>query len=282
MNERIDSLPPEELELQKRKFFSSLALKHRKTLELHKGPGDLWEKTAEKKRDWGNVSEHCLVETARVEVLAELLKLPAELKRELETAAVLHDYNKKHEIKKTRAATASGNKVLETIEPTRQQGRARLTEENFSQNVVDISESAGGYPDTLVQIHEILQKEKMTNKDIAMLIMNYVDAYTRNADWVTASATNETGPINDIDRRTNLILSNPSYVKTEEEAREMLKKFPSFQNKYGAEVWADLCHETEKRMTSLIAERSGTTIEPLRLPEHVDEMIKEKILHSPS
>jgi len=79
----------------KTKYFSNLALQTRQALRLHKEAG-LWERK-EGKRDWGNVSEHCLVAVARSEIFADKLNLPENLKKDLMIAAALHDFFKKGE-----------------------------------------------------------------------------------------------------------------------------------------------------------------------------------------
>ena len=86
---------PEQIIDKKREYFVRLGLQMREALKLHKKAG-LWERK-EGKRDWGNVSEHCLVETARVNVFADKLGLSEDVKKDLATAAALHDSFKKGE-----------------------------------------------------------------------------------------------------------------------------------------------------------------------------------------
>ena len=80
---------------KKTKYFSRLAVRMRDSLKMHKTAG-LWERVGDR-RDWGNVSEHCLVEAARVTVFAEKLQFSDGVKKDLVFAAAMHDFFKKAE-----------------------------------------------------------------------------------------------------------------------------------------------------------------------------------------
>ena len=71
----------QDFESQKQDYFSQIALEERSALRLHKEFG-LLRRGASGEREWGNVAEHCLVETARARVFAELLGLNEELSRD--------------------------------------------------------------------------------------------------------------------------------------------------------------------------------------------------------
>src|SRR5437588_8011011 len=107
-------------ESQKRDYFFSLGLKVRRALSLHKDVG-LWNRVYTdgklvNKRDWGNVSEHCLVEVARIATLAEMLDFSEQTTRELEISATLHDFNKRYEKESMVAAVKSGQSVWNAYE----------------------------------------------------------------------------------------------------------------------------------------------------------------------
>lgn len=80
----------------KRRYFVSVGLGQIAAMRMHKDAG-LLEKNSDSERPWGNVTEHCLVEAARADVLSELLKLPEDLSSDFKKAAALHDYFKKGE-----------------------------------------------------------------------------------------------------------------------------------------------------------------------------------------
>src|SRR3989344_5741892 len=81
---------------QKTKFFANLATKNTGAFKQHAREG-LWVRNEKGERDWGNVSEHCLVEIARVSVLADMIGLSKSVSKDLELAAGLHDAGKKQE-----------------------------------------------------------------------------------------------------------------------------------------------------------------------------------------
>ncbi len=87
---------PDGFETKKRKFFIGRALQERRALDMHIQQ-KLWERDAAGNRDWGNVAEHCLVEVARVEAFSDLLGFDDSLRKDIATAAALHDFSKRRE-----------------------------------------------------------------------------------------------------------------------------------------------------------------------------------------
>src|SRR6266702_2742087 len=85
---------------QKRVYFAYLSLEAFNAFKMHKAIG-LWEKKdgVVEQVCWRNVSEHCLVEMARVKVLANALSLPKVIQKDLLDTAALHDFHKEQEIK---------------------------------------------------------------------------------------------------------------------------------------------------------------------------------------
>src|SRR5438128_9887041 len=81
---------PQEWLTVKRRFFVRTGLSARPALRLHRVAG-LWERRYGV-REWRNVSEHCLVEAARVTVFAGWLGLSAATTRRLALAAAAHDF----------------------------------------------------------------------------------------------------------------------------------------------------------------------------------------------
>lgn len=78
--------------LAKVNFFNRLALKYLPEMRLVFRGGKLW-----KKEQWRNVAEHCLVQVAAIEVLAEILQLPEQEKNRLAKVAACHDWKKRLE-----------------------------------------------------------------------------------------------------------------------------------------------------------------------------------------
>ncbi len=107
--EAISPVIPEPTKKQVRNYFVHTGLQFKNSLKMHKAAG-LWDKEIDEsgvlKRtnegrlsDWANVSEHCLVEVARVGVLSEYLGLPRDLREDLKVAAALHDFSKRKNAK---------------------------------------------------------------------------------------------------------------------------------------------------------------------------------------
>ena len=95
-------------EEKKTNFFVKIGLKLKPEFLLHREAG-LWEKDTKKEEgtenednaeNWRSVSEHCLMEVARVSVFAEQLGLSESVTKDLIEAAALHDFFKKEEMKK--------------------------------------------------------------------------------------------------------------------------------------------------------------------------------------
>src|SRR5258708_9692686 len=89
-------------------YFVCLSLQGFSAFKMHKAIG-LWEKKSGvgEQVSWRNVSEHCLVEMARVKALARVLALSEELQKDLLAAAAIHDFYKEQEIKIIKAEGAS-------------------------------------------------------------------------------------------------------------------------------------------------------------------------------
>lgn len=147
----------------------------------------------------------------------------------------------------------------------------------FSSSVKDIVKSAGGYPETLIEVKKLLDAEELTEEEIARVVMNYVDGYTRDAAWAEAAFEEGGSYLNDVDRRRMKTDGNPNYARTEAEAQEQFGKHDFFGGKKSAQALADVSHIAEKKLTDMIEQRSHIKIDPVRLPEFIDQCIREKI-----
>lgn len=253
----------QEFEKKKKEYFSKLALGVKSALELHKMEG-LWEQK-NGKRDWGNVSEHCLVEVARAEIFAEKLNLSQEIKKKLILAAAMHDFFKKSEVE----AFDKYGATRETIKRLNDEKKEKTKNLGIDETIKSISESVAD--DSLKEMERILQKKEPSEKETASLVMHYIDDYTINADWVNKSEKNEGFIKNDLDRRIDKNESNPRYRQINEDG----KLFFNGETAYQAQ--RRIGHMVEKRIAKLIELKSGEKIDPLKLPEIIDMEIKNKI-----
>lgn len=241
-------------------YFQELSLKTRKSLALHKNQGGLWDK----ENPWRNVSQHCLVEAARSEVFTDLLGLPDDIKSDLRLASSGHDFNKRNEIEgvsqNMASVSESGNQAETWMRETGINGRV----------IVWIR----GLEDSrLLEAEKIALKESLSSDDIAYIVMHYLDDYTINSQWVTpANVDDNSRRVNDLDRRIDRLETNPKYAQLNEGGRTIFNGETTFkaQRRVG--------HLLEQTLTRLINQRQGTDIDPLDLPEYVDENIRQRIL----
>ena len=260
----------EPFDLDTQKYFKALCLKVEKALALHEAAG-LWEK-GRGGRDWSNVSRHCLFEAARAEILAEWLGLPKKIKEDLILAAALHDFNKKQEIEGFMKASQRGvSAVIAALYQMEEAKIKRLHDAGFEESVIRLTGVTGGMPEILLEIKNILEKKKLSDKEIAFIVIHYIDAYTIDCDWVESAGLGK----NDLDRRVE---KNKKYGELDRaivEARVPRKVF--FKNRTASEVMGFLGHEIERVLVKIIFEKIGRRIKSLELPEIIDGEIKKRI-----
>jgi hypothetical protein len=265
-------------EMRKKVFFSRLALRTLQALRFHAGFGRLWERDSVGRRAWGNVTGHCLVEAARVSVLADKLGLSNTAKRELELGAALHDFNKRSEITEMKRACLSSETETEAVNRSDREGSQALEQAGVNPRIIGIIHSIAGKPPTLLTISLILSKSELSEYDIECLIAHYVDGYTRGSEWVEKSAAREDGTVvNEVDRRMEQNHKNPGYRRWNEEQVAFFDELPLFKGRDSAANEGLLCHMIERRLAELIAGRTGEAIDGIRLPELIDEEIKKTI-----
>lgn len=268
MNNNFEKISTKEsFENKKRKFFTNLGLTVRESLKMHKLHG-LWEKD-EKKESWRNVSEHCLVEAARVDVFSDLINLSEKTKEELRLAAALHDFYKKHEIDSIKKALDSNIDTWSAFNENQKQELQSMKRAGISENIIDIIQSIGIPKESLLLMTNILEKdEAISEKDVACLIMHYVDDYTKESDWVEPAKEG----INDFDRRIIKNESNPNYTELNKEGTGWFHK-----DETPFQAQRRIGHMVQRKISELIKEKSGIDINPLNLPEFIDNEIKKKI-----
>src|SRR3990167_8183654 len=168
MTEQKQGLSQEPSAEQIRSYFVKEGLRLRQAMKVHKKAG-LWEKERDSEgrlkrteqgrlSDWANVSEHCLVEAARVDVLSDLLMLSPDIKKDLVTAAALHDFFKKRE----REIAKAGGGTLSSYEEASRQSENILTEVGFSKQIVRLANSVGSTSSVMVETESLLNKNELT------------------------------------------------------------------------------------------------------------------------
>lgn len=248
-------------ERKKKEFFSRLGLSVRDALKFHKQES-LWDRE-EEKQPWKNVSEHCLVETARATTLAELIHLPQDIIESLKISAALHDFNKKTEVEMLKK---SG--TWKTYQNANKSAEEKM-KNNFSDRIIRYAGAVGHA--SFLETKKLLEKKEKEPEDIAYLIMHYVDDYTIGSNWVSPAEITVNGrKINDLERRLGLGNAKPRY-------QELIE---STKNEFGPAILDEYLKagkEVEKILTDLIREKTGAKIEAEELPEFIDQKIKDKI-----
>ena len=261
-------MPEITFEAKKNDYFFNLGLEARRGLRLHKDPGGHFKRNKEGKKDWRDVPEHALVVSARTQLLAELLGLSDEVKRDLGLALSVHDFSKRHE--KELEVPEGGITWDMYEENVALYERKILTNREFSKRAIRISEHTGH--DGVLKVERILAKDELTGEEIVSIIIFYVDAYTRSSDWVIPAEQAEDGSlINEIDRRTERNLKNPTLENLNQEGKL------HFNGMTMSEAIGLAAHSAAERIVELLEERVGIKVTPKRLPEFVDEEIKREI-----
>lgn len=107
--------------------------------------GDTLAKTGADKSSreiWRNVSEHCLAEAVLTDVLAEELKLPNDERHTIVSAAILHDWYKKHEQVGMRVAKQAGTYSLATLDVLTAESHTILRDQfHIPEEVIELSSS---------------------------------------------------------------------------------------------------------------------------------------------
>lgn len=265
---------------KKRAYFTRLAMSVRQELRLHKEQG-LWKRVRQHKdgrdvssRDWGNVSEHCLVEVARVLEFAKILKLNKTSADNLVRAAALHDFFKKSEKDIVKSKGLKRSSFDEASEQADQVMQAAGIEESVVALVNAVADSA--LPETEV----ILQKKELTDDDIAFLVMHYVDDYTIDSNWVVSKDTQGNRLINDLDRRMDKNEANPRYQELNQGGRLVFDEFGKkvvSKSETAYQAQRRIGHIIEEKLSELMRSRSGIQVNPLDLPEYIDSQVKTAI-----
>lgn len=267
-------LPPIFLNLktEEKEYFLSLAKSRAKELAFHKNPGRLWDKD-EQWKDWSNVTEHCLMEAARVGALANILGLNNDMWENLISAAVLHDFNKKEEISLTREDIAVGGSGRNGALIAEEKSEKILRDAGFSDIIVSLIR----HVTDAHFIKRILDLSNISCDDIAHLIMYYVDNYTRGSRWAESAESRGTIGINDTDRRQEMNTLNPIYEKINNEELALNENHSFFRGMTRCEAAAALNHLIEKRLADIIIKNGVNIGDPLDMPEFVDNCVKNDI-----
>ncbi len=265
---------------KKRRFWVRVGLSVRDGIRMHQATGQLAKNPETLKRDWGNVTEHCLVEVARGDVLGRWVGLPDDLISYIKIAAVLHDFHKKQEITVTRLANENGTSPLTAVKSEQKKSENMLKTAGFSELVIRLASSPGGYAPQLIETKRILDKETLSDEDLAYLIVHYVDDCSVGSDWVRPIYTDRHGRwANIIDYRAAENKAKPTYRKISEEIGKELNG-SDFEGMNNHDAMAVVSHQIEQRLAQRIKEKTGEMVDPLLIPQLVDQKIRWAITNA--
>lgn len=251
---------------KKTEYFYRLGLKVRQAIKKHQTSGLL----DKQKRDWRNVSEHCLVVAARAQVMGQWVGLSEEVISKMLVGAALHDFSKKQEIEMAKRATAQNTSAWDAFEQVTHQAVKQLQDEGFDNEVIWLAQAAPY--GSIKQTDEILRKENISELETAFLIIHYSDDISQGTEWVSPMLEESDGTIvNQLDRRLRLGENNPKYAKLNEEGRNYFQGETTFQTALRAG------HQIEERLTALIEAREHVSFDSKQLPERIDNTLRERI-----
>jgi hypothetical protein len=247
----------------KREYFFNIGLEMRNALKMHKAEG-LWDRV-NGKRDFGNVSEHCLIEAARVDILAELLYLPEDIRKDLMTAATLHDFFKKKE----KEIVIANGLSWESFEISNQMATEALKKGGFSERVIRLVNSVGH--GSLIETERILNQDDLSFEDLAFLVMHYVDDYTTGSDWVPQFDFNTCKSA--LDMRMDKNEANTRYHQLNEDGKSYFNGETTFQ------AQRRIGNLVEQKLSVILSVLIHYPVASMLLSQIVDRNIRVKIDH---
>lgn len=295
-SEPTDSLPT------KTQFFSDLAQSvpltawrmhkesgHFDTPRMHHYRAELEQRyEADKPANPGRqgVLEHVLVVAARVHELGVIVDLSADMKKKLQTAAILHDAGKYEERLLMQHAKSESTSEWDAYDQAGARTWTNINNEGFDSDIVHISMAAGHT--SIPEARYILSKENLSEADIAWLALHYVDDITRGSAPIDPAFINaETGYLeNDLDKRMNMNRANSAYQNLNNEgvSRDGFN-MPTF------DAQQEVGHAVERRLFNMIGierlraivatilhsdESLEEMMQPVRLPEIIDRLVHSR------
>lgn len=259
-------------------YWQKLGLSVRKGYKMHRVSGQL----AKGPDSWRNVTEHCLVQVARTATLGKWIGLPEDLITDMKLGAVLEDFSKSQEITATREANQSGNSPLAAVRKVQAESEQILTATGFDERVRRLANACGDDAFQLIEAQRILDQSTLSDNDWAYLIVHYVDDCSIGSDWVRPSQTDATGKqINVVDVKTAENKAKPTYQRISQEIGKELTG-SSFEGMNNHDAMAVVSHQIEQRLAHEILQKTDETIDPLDIPELVDQRIREDMVSAAS
>ena len=226
---------------EKTRYFSSVALRNLSSARML-WAGEALGKNREGLDIWRNVSEHCLVQTAACDILAQGLKLPDPSRRNLGLAAMVHDWDKKYEstgLRKINQQIASG-------EVTEEGGKLKydFVEESGKQSIKGMEDK--GIPEDIIRIasadgHTALTRVMKADCSIEEKVLQYVGSITDESNIVL------------LDQRVDNLENNERYKMMNEYGRQV--EWTGGRTLY--EMQRDVGHQIEQELVKKLLEQGS-------------------------
>lgn len=251
------------------KFFSELALRNLKGARML-WAGEELGKNREGLDIWRNVSEHCLVQTVGAHVMGEALGLPLMSRRNLELAAMGHDWDKKYQsqgLRKINGQIASG----EITEEAGGKIKYDFFEESEKHSIEGMKQK--GIPDAIIKIasadgHPALPRMMNPEATIEEKLLHYLGSITDESDIVS------------LDLRIDNLEKNDRYKIMNEYG----KQIPWTGGRTLYEVQRDVGHQIERELVQKLADLCTLSDEwktrlqknPADLPLYIKAKVEEQ------
>ncbi len=265
-------------ENNKTRYFSKLFASVKSVVPIHKEY--LWDGKSHKDANWVNVTQHCLVEVARVEALAEKLKLPKDIIISLKKAAMLHDFFKKQEkdiVNSDKYENPNWEAFDDSIERGNQALQKYMKEWEYSINDDIIYLISSVWHTSLIETRKLLEKsenDNLTDLEIAFLLLHYVDDYTIWSDWSNDILKSWNKYLNDLDIRMENNRKHPRYRQLNEDWKKIFSR-KTFDEQ--EEVWVKVESYIYKKLNE---DNSMFLSMSKKIPRLVDDIINKKISKS--
>lgn len=256
-----------EINKEKAQYFSSVALRNFKSARML-WAGEVIGKNRQGLDVWRNVSEHCVVQAAACGELARALNLSQEGVKNLELAAMAHDWDKKFQSTELRRI----NQQIASGEMTEEEGgkvKYDFVEESEKHSVNGLRQK--GIPEEIIRIasadgHPALPRMMSPDCTIEEKILHYVGSITDESRIVP------------LDERIDNLERNERYKMMNEYGL----KVPWTGGKTLYWVQREVGHQIEKELTKRLIASSNLnngwqerlSKDPTQLPNFIRERVE--------
>ncbi len=245
-------------------------------LDLHKEAGHV--------EDWDNLVDLSTMQAARARALGELAGMP-NWSQPMENGSMGHNLRKRKELEVTREANKKGTSPLAAVKPILAEVPKALKDAGFSRKIRRLASAPRGYAPQLIEVDRIVRKWEKTgrisNRNAAYLAVHYVSDLASGptgTDWVTPSkrGSNEQIVYNVVDTRAEENNEKVDYTGIIQEIAAELQGTP-LEGMNTHDAMAMLSHKIEDIFAPMIEKNIGRSVNPRKIPEMIDQKIREKI-----